>query len=232
MLEDKQSRHSLLLTALQVGGVLHAMPPSVLAALFEHSQMLMAAGRVLEYQRGCEGAASDRDAAAQGVALWLAWSGCGMCTAQGWHVPQRDACTVHLQLAMLLVCDQLGALTRLPITFTQSRQPPQPLSVSLLPTLPQWTRCNPRLLSVPLKQLVPWQQLGQVTQLLRLSPCMRFSSGGLPSAFLPYLKQWLLRQLASGACKQRLSAGSVTAAGSALRHPCAVSMAKRPSPGD
>lgn len=78
MLEDKQAQHSLLLTALQVGSVLQAMPPSVLAALFEHSQMLMAAWRVLDYQRGCEGAASDRDAASQGNAVWLAWCGCGM----------------------------------------------------------------------------------------------------------------------------------------------------------
>lgn len=70
-LAEKQARHSLLLTALQVGGVLRQMPPSVLAALFEHAQMLQAAARVLDYQRGCEGAASDRDAASQGTALLL-----------------------------------------------------------------------------------------------------------------------------------------------------------------
>lgn len=70
-LAEKQARHSLLLTALQVGGVLRQMPPSVLAALFEHAQMLQAAARVLDYQRGCESAASDRDAASQGTALLL-----------------------------------------------------------------------------------------------------------------------------------------------------------------
>jgi hypothetical protein len=75
-LAEKQVRHSLLLTALQVGGVLRQMPPSVLAALFEHAQMLQAAARVLDYQRSCESAASDRDAASQGTALLLAC--CGM----------------------------------------------------------------------------------------------------------------------------------------------------------
>jgi hypothetical protein len=108
MLEDKQAQHSLLLTALQVGGVLHAMPPSVLAALLEHSQMLMAAGRVLEYQRGCEGAASDRDAASQGAEVWLAWSGCGMCPLHGVAVAGVGSnallamCTCRWQCATLL----------------------------------------------------------------------------------------------------------------------------------
>lgn len=66
MLSDKQMRNYLYLSALHVGGVMQRMPPSVLATLFEHAQMLHAAAGMLEYQRNLEGAASDMDAMTQG----------------------------------------------------------------------------------------------------------------------------------------------------------------------
>lgn len=66
MLSDKQLRHSLLLLALQVGGVLRQLPAGVLAALFEHAQMLAAAVEVLRWQRDCEAAAQGNDAAQPG----------------------------------------------------------------------------------------------------------------------------------------------------------------------
>jgi len=66
MLTDKQIRHSLLLTALQVGGVLQQLPASVLATLFEHAQVLVAAAAVLQWQYASATAAKGNDAAQQG----------------------------------------------------------------------------------------------------------------------------------------------------------------------
>jgi hypothetical protein len=51
MLQDKQVRHSLLLTALQEGGVLAQLPAHVTAHLLQHAQMLAAAAAVLQWQR-------------------------------------------------------------------------------------------------------------------------------------------------------------------------------------
>lgn len=58
MLQAKQVHHSLLLVALQAGGVLQQLPPPVLATLFLHAQVLAGAAAVLEYQQACEQAAA------------------------------------------------------------------------------------------------------------------------------------------------------------------------------
>lgn len=61
MLQQKSIRHDILLAAYKTGGVLQQLPPQKARAVFEHAEMLAAAGAVLDWHYSSEADANAGD---------------------------------------------------------------------------------------------------------------------------------------------------------------------------